>query len=286
MRRSSAHLLLGIAISGAVLFGAASVIHAQNPPSTPVFSFEVASIKPNDSGSGIVLFTIHSPGRFAVANASPKTLIAWAYNNDTSFQLSDDRILGGPSWISTEKYDVEAKEDDQTVARLEKLPPGERDGQIKLMVRSLLADRFRLRVHHETRELPVYALVVAKGGPKLTVSTKKPSARFRTGEITATAATMPGIAGILSRQAPTGCAPPELEGREVRDETGLSGVYDFTLKWMPEPIAEDSGNPSPPEANGPSIFTALKEQLGLRLESTQAPSDVVVIDHIEQPTPN
>lgn len=236
-----------------------------------------------------MLFTIHTPGRFAVANTSLKTLIAWAYNNGAGFQLSDDRILGGPSWISTEKYDVEAKEDNQTVDRLEKLPPGERDGQTKRMVQSLLADRFKLKVHHETRNLPVYALVVAKNGPKMTETTKEPSVRFRTGEITATAENTKGSAAMLSRQPPTGCAPPELEGREVRDETGLSGVYDFTLKWTPEariPNTTDSDDAAPPETGGASVFTAIEEQLGLRLESTKEPADVVVIDHIEEPTPN
>lgn len=102
------------------------------------------------------------------------------------------------------------------------------------MVQSLLADRFKLRIHHEARDLPEYALVLAKNGPKMKESTKESSLRFGPGEITATAVPARAIAQVLSRQAPTGLAPPELEGREVHDETGLSGVYDFTLKWTPE----------------------------------------------------
>ena len=287
LRRLSLRGLLGVATLVAIVAGVIDLARAQNPSGASVLSFEVASIKSDHSGSTVFLFGFPA-GRFTVTNATPKTLVAWAYNvSGPGFQVIDDRISEGPAWISGERYDLEAKEDNQDAKRLAKLPAAERNDQIRLMVQSLLADRFKLRVHHEIRELPAYALVVAKNGPKVIESTKEASVRTRTGEITASGVPVRVIAEMLSRQAPSGCAPPELEGHEVRDETGLSGVYDFTLKWTPEPrVPSAADSASPPETTGPSIFTALEEQLGLRLESTKAPVDVLVIDQIQEPTPN
>ena len=286
LRQLSVRGLLGVSILVAIIVGVVDLARAQNSSAASILSFEVASIKPDNSGSSVFLFGF-PPGRFTVTNATPKTLIAWAYDvNGTSFQVIDDRLLRGPAWISGKRYDVEAKEGDLNADRIGKLPASERNDQIRLMVQSLLADRFKLRVHQETRELPVYALVVAKNGPKMSESTKEPSIRTKAGEITAVAMPTRAIAEMLSRLAPSGCAPPELEGREVRDETGLSGVYDFTLKWTSEPRDPSAADSAPRGTAGPSIFTALEEQLGLRLESTKAPVDVIVIDHIEEPTPN
>src|SRR6185437_6474812 len=144
----------GAAVSFAIVLGVTnvSILRAQSAASpdvraskssdAPFASFEVVSIKPNGSGSKIVL--INHP--LSATNVSAKTLIAWAYNDQASFQLSDDRILGGPSWISSEKYDIDAKEEDSVVSILKKLPADRSVDQIRLMVQSLLADRFKLKV--------------------------------------------------------------------------------------------------------------------------------------------
>lgn len=173
------------------------------------------------------------------------------------------------------------------------------------MIQSLLADRFKLKVSHSTRELPVYALVVAKTGPKLHDAKpgdtypngiKGPDGRpvggagmmrMRPGQLIGQGFSIASLAGLLSQQL----------GRTVMDQTGLKGNYDFTLQWtsdqrpvaMPAgPVGVSSGADGvpPSDSSGPSIFTALQEQLGLKLESTKGPVDIIVIDHIERPSEN
>jgi uncharacterized protein (TIGR03435 family) len=235
-------------------------------------------------------------------------LIAFAYNgNRSGFSLRDDQISGGPDWINSEEYDIDAKVDDTLVnSEEQKLPFEQWADQVRLMVRALLADRFKLQLSHTTSDLPMYALVVAKGGPKLNVSTvpplgpivrmpsgpdmpKGPMIKGGQGEISAISITTGALAGALSRQR-------ELGGREVVDRTALTGRYDFTLKWIPESVApmdmgaagnnQGSARESPQEPSGPSLFTALQEQLGLKLESTRGPVEVLIIDHIERPSEN
>jgi uncharacterized protein (TIGR03435 family) len=198
------------------------------------------------------------------------------------------------------------------LAELQKMPQEQRSQQIRLMVQALLADRFKLKATRQTKELPVYALVVAKGGVKMKEapapppnpsgappplptpgSAPRPGMIMMTGrgEVTGTAVPVASIANILSRQ-------PETGGRVVIDKTGLTGNYDWSLKWTPEsggPMGGGPGGPGgpgggdsapPPDASGPSFFTAIQEQLGLKLESQKAPVEVVVIDHIEEPSAN
>jgi uncharacterized protein (TIGR03435 family) len=255
-------------------------IHAQ-PQSARVThpAFEVASIKRNHSGDSIFLLRVGRPGTFAAQNVTVRQLIAWAYGETL---LNDDQLSEGPPWINVEKFDIDAKEEDSEVAQLQKLTPGERTHQLRLRVQALLSDRFKLIVHHETRELPVYALVVAKNGARLTPSTAEPMATFSRGQITATGAPVAVITEALSRRAPTGSAPAELAGREVHDQTGLTAMYNFTLKWNPDLLASVDAA----DSNGASIFTAIQEQLGLRLVSAKSPVDVLVIDHVEEPSAN
>jgi uncharacterized protein (TIGR03435 family) len=171
------------------------------------------------------------------------------------------------------------------------------------MIQSLLADRFKLKLIHETKELPAYALVVAKNGPKLHEAKpddtypngiKGPDGqghpqmmRMGPGELTGQGLSMASLVHLLSQQL----------GRNVLDHTGLKDKYDFTLKWAPEPgegmmlRGPEGGNPGaesapPAESSGPSIFTAIQEQMGLKLESTKAPAEVLVIDHVERPSEN
>jgi bla regulator protein blaR1 len=274
-------------------------ISAQSTQTTeaPSPSFEVASIKLNHSGDrrgGLGL----PPGRFMATNTKTKLLIAFAYH------VQDFQVSEGPSWVDSERYDIDGKEEDSLAATAEKLAPDQRADQVRLMLRSLLVERFKLKVSHATKELPVYALVVAKNGPKL--HEQKPGDNYsngiqaanglsmgphtlgmRPGQLTGQGISMAELTMILSQQL----------GRIVVDQSGLKGNYDFTLQWTPDQTssatvqAPEGGKPAvdnalPPESSGPSIFTALQEQLGLKLESTKGPVDVLVIEHIERPSEN
>ena len=261
-------------------------------------SFEVASIKPNHSGERR-FFVSWQPGRFNATGMTLKFLITMAYD------VKDFQVSGGPSWVNTERYDIDAKEPDSIAQELEKLPREQREPLAESMLQSLLAERFQLKLTRGTKELPAYALVVAKNGPKLqaakpldaSVDGPNPPAgrphgpmmRMGRGELTGQGVALTFLASMLSQQL----------GRTVLDKTGLKGNYDLTLKWTPEqgegmmmagPGPGGGGPPpdgAPPvEASGPSIFTALQEQLGLRLEATKAPAEVLTIDHVERPSEN
>ena len=220
-------------------------------------------------------------------------LIALAYGtNRFNVWPQDDWLSGGPAWLSADRFDLQAKVDDATVPKLHALGDDERVDYMKSMLRSLLAERFNLKVSREVRDLPVYALVVAKRGPNLVSSTapdKKQGNHVMTsrGLIECTGMPIPLLADALSHEL----------HRKVIDKTGLGGKYDFKLRWTPDQSSvaaptrpEGSGpetdSPAPPDASGPSLFTALQEQLGLKLESTKGPVDVIVIDHIEKPSEN
>jgi uncharacterized protein (TIGR03435 family) len=220
-----------------------------------------------------------------------------------AYHVQPFQISGGPGWIESEGYDIEAKVDDSVAAALEKLPPEQRMDQLRLMLRSLLADRFKLKMSHETKELPIFALVVAKGGPKLTPSAatpeqhagangpggeRGPGIMMSLGELRGRGMPIHTLAEVLARQ-------PEVGGRLVLDETGIKGNYDFTLHWAAqgpralEANAGDNqagGNGAPADSSGPSIFTAIQEQLGLKLEPTKGPVEMLVIDNIEKPSEN
>jgi uncharacterized protein (TIGR03435 family) len=269
----------------------------------PLPAFEVASIKPNRSGERGRGFHILA-GRFAATNVTTKMLVTRAYN------VRDLQVSGGPSWMDTEAYDINAREDDAVVEKLQKLPRDQREEQIGLMLQSLLADRFKLKVVRETKELPVYALLVAKNGPKLQQA--KPGDIYPNGIKGSDGRGHAGMVHfgrdhITGQGIPLACPDPggislvvmltDILGRTVLDQTGLKGNYDINLQWTPdqshdamfnEPDGGRSGtdNTPPPDASGPSIFTALQQQLGLRLESTKGPVDVLVIDHIERPSEN
>jgi uncharacterized protein (TIGR03435 family) len=290
------------AVAGPVVFGLVNApqTRAQSAQTTgaPLPSFEVASIKPNkpDSSGQLRVGIGFEPGRFIATAVTLKQLIALAYN------VRDMQVAGGPSWIDSERYDIDAKEEDADVGALQKLPPDQRKEQLRLRVQSLLAERFKLKLRHESKEFPVYDMVIAKSGPKLQESKlgdtgiKGPDGRpaggaqmMRTGpgELTGQGLPMESLARLLSQQL----------GREVLDHTGLKGNYDFTLKWTPEQspsamaIGPEGGKPAtdsapPPDSSGPSIFTAIQEQLGLKLESSKGPVDYLVIDHVERPSEN
>jgi bla regulator protein blaR1 len=290
-------LLLGTvgtaALAGPLAFGVLSAprTRAQSQNAAAAWpSFEVASIKPDRSGTENRYFRFNDPSRFRVTNMTARDLITFAYHVH-GFQVS-----GGPSWINSQSYDIEAKADDSVAKELEKLPPTQRMDQVGLMVRSLLANRFKLSVGQKTKELPVYALVVAKGGAKLTRTTDPPPNRsglpgvmMSPGRMTARGMPMDFFAEVLGDL-------PELGSRVVLNQTGMNEKYDFTLEWAAERSAplpgaaageEVSGNvPPQPEPSAPSIFTEIQEQLGLKLEPTKGPVKVLVIDRIEKPSEN
>ncbi len=249
-------------------------------------SFEVATIKPSQPGAaGGLAIGPKGDDRFVAKNATVKALIEFAYTTD-----SDRQIVGLSGWMSSERYDIDAKVGDAEVAAMLKLPPMRRMDPYRLMQQSLLVDRFNLKVHFETRQLPIYALVVAKGGPKLRASemdladpakTLKPRS-LRTmgpGNTVGVGVTTGMLAEILERQAELGGG----QGRTVADKTNLHGLYDWTLHWTP--LQSQPGG-APSDSNWPSLFTALQEQLGLKLEPAKAHVEVVVIDHIELPSAN
>ncbi|OFV93633.1 MAG: hypothetical protein A3G76_06170 [Acidobacteria bacterium RIFCSPLOWO2_12_FULL_65_11] len=258
-------------------------------------SFEAASVKPNKSGSGQVSIGIQPGGRFNAVNVPLRFLIRNAY------QLQDFQLVGGPGWITSERFDIIAKAEGDPPP----VPPGT-TGPFQIMMRNLMADRFRLKVHKETREMPVYALVLARAdrqlGPQLRPSTVDCAARGRgrgapppppqPGERPACGmrigpGTMTGGGFPISQLA---TALSQFAQRVVLDRTGLTGNFDLDLTWTPDQIPQGppggapAGAPPPPALDGPSLFTALQEQLGLKLESIRGPVEVVVIDSVEQPT--
>jgi uncharacterized protein (TIGR03435 family) len=241
-------------------------------------SFEVASAKPSKAGSPMAGVGVGSSNS---RNVTLKSLMAVAY------RIQDFQIAGGPSWVGTDRFDVEAKAEDPRAAQ----------DQVRLMLQSLLEDRFKLRIHREMRESPVYALVVDKSGLKMKQSSDQVSPsvdgpsppgagpnhgaiRIGTGSLIGNAATMTLFTRMLSQRL----------DRLIVDKTGLAGRFDIQLQWTPgvgEAVFDPLGNPLPPaDSSGPSVFTALQEQLGLKLESTKAPVEVLVIDHVEKPDAN
>jgi uncharacterized protein (TIGR03435 family) len=237
--------------------------------------FEAATIKLNKSGSS----GSHSSfdhGRFSATNIQLKNLMHYS-----AYGVPEPRILGGPKWLDSERFDIEAKADSSVIEQMRTLSRDQRKLQMQAMFQQLLADRFKLTVHWETRELPVYALMVAKSGSSLHVSTKSDSGTSSgNGQFTATNITLVELAQALTQELAT-----EL-GRVVIDKTGIAGRYDISLKWTPSSEDSLADNGSENAGSGPSIFTAIQEQLGLKLESTKGPVQVLVIDHIEMPSEN
>jgi uncharacterized protein (TIGR03435 family) len=234
------------------LVAAGSVsLRAQSP------SFEVASVKPNNSGSGSSSEST-VPGRLTATNITISSLI------QSAFGLKDFQIAGAPGWLRDDKYDIAAKTGTTKDLNEKELRP---------YLQALLADRFRFRYHRETREMQVYSLVIAKGGVKMKPhegggdSTTNVSSGSGRSSMNSTNAAMAHLADLLGGRL----------DRVVIDNTGLPGVYDLKLEWAP--------NPSP-ESTDPSLFTALQEQLGLKLESTKGSVEIIVIDNIERPSEN
>ena len=235
-------------------------------------SFDVATIKPSKEGTP---FSIHptASGTLIATDASLAYLIKFAY------EVHPRQITKAPAWIDTDKYDLTAKPDMEGQPSLK---------QMRVMVQKLLADRFQLTFHREKKEIPAYAITIAKGGPKLTLNDRNPKGN-------------PGYGGGPAGMRVVNSTIGEFIGfvlndsleMPVVDQTGLGAArYDFVLKWTPDAFQSQPGGPAagapaaPNPDAPPGIFAAMQEQLGLKLESTKTLVDVLVIDKVEKPSDN
>lgn len=262
----------------------------------PEFEFEVASIKPSKPGNDGWIH--HRPiDGLNEENFPPLMLIQLAFGI-----YNKELISGAPNWLNSEKYDVDAKMERSVAEAYQKLNPAERSLAMQHMLQKLLADRFKLTVHRGTKELPVFWLVIAKNGPKLheansgdTYANGLKGADGRVlgaGAIRATGKGEQTFQGIPISTLVNLLAQDV--DRPILDRTGLAGRYDFKLQWTPDDSAvqtslggaPDGNSAPPPDTNGLSLFTALQEQLGLKLKSGKGPVEIIVIDHVERPSGN
>jgi bla regulator protein BlaR1 len=277
------------ALAGPIVIGLGntSAMKAQSAPPVPLH-FEVASIKPNNSGANTVDVRIAPGGRLWARNASLRILITSAY------QIRDFQISGGPAWLGSARFDIETKNQGNPT-----------ETEVSQMLQTLLAERFQLKVHQETRDMPIYSLSIGKNGPKLQPgigkdcfdpsttggpppapppgqSMARPCGGFNmlSGRMAGAKVTMSRFAAVLSRYF----------GQTVMDKTGLDGTYDISLQWTPQETQAllRPGEPgaTPADPSGPSIFTAIQEQLGLKLDSQKGPVEILVIDRAERPAEN
>ena len=228
------------------------VVYAQSAPGP---RFEVASIKPSHADPGSSgIYT--GNGRLTASNVTLKRCIMGAY------AMGPNQILGGPDWLDSDRWDITAKAVQPV-------------GDLMTMLQTLLAERFKLALHRESKPIEVYVLEVAKNGPKLEQGDGQgDNTNSGRGDIVATNITMDRLAELLARQMDL----------PVVNRTGLEGVFTLKLQWTPE-----NAGPEPVDraaSDGPSIFTALQEQLGLGIHAQKEPVEVVVIDHVERPSEN
>ena len=277
------------ALAGLVLLGSGAGAVAQSSR----LSFEVASVKENTSVDEGSVISERIAGRFRTTNAPLRFILLHA------FELRDHQLIGAPEWSESLRYDINATYPADAAMT---------DQDRRAMLQTLLADRFGLVTHRETRELPMYALVMAHKdgalGPQLVRSTvdcqqwiaeKRPTIGAGSPSPVAPGGKRPVCQMLTSRRFLTAgtrtmqhlsASLQSLTGRPVVDRTGLTGAFDFDLQWTSGTIAPAVGANPPPPDDGPSIVTALQEQLGLKLESTRGPFDVLVIDSIQRPTPD
>jgi len=249
-RRLWRTLLLAIACTLAA-------VHTLPCAAQPPLEFDVASIKPAPPGPGNTTMKFEPGGRFRATGAPLNALIQMAYG------VKDFQVSRGPKWADSESYDaydiVAKPAAGVTLNR----------SQLKVALQALLADRFRLKIHREIKDLPMYSLVVAKNGPKLTknIDAPGPEATMGSGQLKGSKISMSILAGMLA----------QLLDRTVRDDTGISGDFDVKLDWTPDQTAN---------MDGPSIFSALQEQLGLKLNAQKGPVEMIIIDGAKRPSAN
>jgi uncharacterized protein (TIGR03435 family) len=297
MRNSRIFLSTLLAVTGIVAVGVLMPLRVQSQAAEK--SFEVASVKPNTSGDGSRRGIGTPPGgRLMMTDLPLRTMIRFAYD------IQDVQLTGGPAWLHSEFFDIEAKAPADQIDGSGRVP---RD-VMRAMMRTLLADRFKLSLRREMRQLPIYILIVARKDGRLGAQLQPSSVDCDALERNNQPPPLPkdGQAPLCGGQL--GAGRLALNGwnmsrlannlatwvdRIVVNRTGLSGGFDLKLEWSLEqrPQFDALGGPArpieiPADRTGPSIFTAVEEQLGLKLESTKGPVDVLVIDHVEKPTPD
>lgn len=235
-------------------------------PATPIY--DVVSIVPNKSDSGN--WGINSQDATLTATNIPfKALV------ENAFGIREGLISGISGWADSARYDLKAKIVDPDIPALKKLS----DKQRQAMLAQVLTDRFHLKVHNETKTLPVYDLVVLKSGPKFKESTQSVDhggMNVNNSELTGTAVSLSALVYMLSGHL----------NRTVIDKTSLTGKYDLHLKWAPDRPAMAGSDAGQPDDAGPSLFSALQDQLGLKLDPAKGPVITLVVDHIDPPSPN
>jgi uncharacterized protein (TIGR03435 family) len=252
------------------------------PPPTPKLppmaadahpSFEVATIKPSKPDDQRKAFIVQGR-RFKIINQPLTAILSFSYD------VQAKQIIGLPPWADTDKYDIDAEPDGEGA------PSGK---QWKAMLQKLVTERFKLTFHQDKRELSVYVLSVAKGGPKLTKSEGDPNGlpglffRGKLGDLGVRNANMGDFTGLMQQA---------VLDRPVLDQTEITGRYDFTLVWTPDDsqfAGMGAKIPPAPADDGkapPNLYTAIQEQIGLKLDATKAPADVMVVDHVEKPSEN
>ncbi len=234
--------------------------------------FDVVTIKPSDPNRPGKLFTVQ--GRHILTiNTNMNDLVTFAYG------LHPKEIVDAPDWFGSDKFDIDGVPD------VEGQPSSQ---QLKELIQNALTERFKLKFHHDQRELSVYALTVAKGGPKMTVTNATPSAarNFMFGGLGKLR-----VGNMSMRDFCDGMQGAVMD-KPVVDQTGLTGRYDFNLNWTPDQSQFGAMGAKVPPPNlddpnaPPSLYTALQEQLGLKMDATKAKADVIVIDHVEKPSAN
>jgi uncharacterized protein (TIGR03435 family) len=255
------------AVAAPIVYGVinAPVVRAQSP-STAAPRAEVASIKPSKPGERGYGIIPEAGGKLRTVNTTLKRLLL------ASFHLHETQLAGGPDWLDRDHFDIVAQAEGHATLS---------ERQLQDMLGGLVIDRFHLKMHREMKQMPFYALTQGKNGPKLKASDKTEGASIRNRRvITAPGGTMEQLAQLLGW----------VMGRPVLDRTGLSGRYEYRLEWTPDesniqgelaPVAPPPGDP-----NGQSIFVAVQEQLGLKLEAGKGPVEILVIDHAAKPSEN
>jgi uncharacterized protein (TIGR03435 family) len=269
---------LGLIVFVLVTFSQAQTTVSKKP------EFEVASLKLNKVSEGSPALGDQPGGRFVASRVPLRRLMQFAYRGNQDF-------IGGPDWIDTDRWDIEARAPEGAVPRRASPLDVTKPDAMALMVQSLLEERFKLKSHQETRELPLYELTVAKGGAKIKLSEDQtpPAAVVATGN-GARGAAAPGDVRLNRSSIEAKGQSLELlaaalgalyADRPVLDKTGLKGLYDFRLQWTP-----DRGPSAAAAPQGPSLFDALEEQLGLHLSSGKGPLPVLIIDNVQRPADN
>ena len=260
MQKSVAATAIFLALAGLPII--CQTIGSLDPPGAEPLKWDVVSIKPHKQLDNSSYMQMTSDG-IEFRNMTLNGLLLNAFE-----VRSESQIIGYPAWVSSEHFDIRAKMDADTAAAYHKLKGDEGGRQWRAFLRQILDERFAMKFHIEKRELPVYNLIVARQGLKLKESTREDQgiSSMSPGKFTAHRSQIGSLAYSLSVTV----------GRVILDKTGLNALYNIDLTWAPDNEPDD----------GPSIFTALQEQAGLKLEPAKAPLDVVVIDHIERPSEN